>query len=147
MARMQEFYKKEVMPQLREQFKYASVMEVPRITKITLNMGVGEVGGEIGPPGDLDHLLADGGPFQGVGDVAAHIVEGDGDFRHRGGIHRRRRELESQRGEGHPLAAVAGSTGLQPGGEVGVIADHPDRLVKGWMPDFQRIENHRSGRG
>jgi large subunit ribosomal protein L5 len=42
MARLQEFYKKEVVPQLREQFKYASVMEVPRITKITLNMGVGE---------------------------------------------------------------------------------------------------------
>ena len=42
MARLQEFYKKDVVPQLREQFKYASVMEVPRITKITLNMGVGE---------------------------------------------------------------------------------------------------------
>ncbi|MDI6749981.1 MAG: 50S ribosomal protein L5 [Pseudomonadota bacterium] len=42
MARLQEFYRKEVVPQLREQFKYASLMEVPRITKITLNMGVGE---------------------------------------------------------------------------------------------------------
>lgn len=42
MARLQEFYRKDVLPQLREQFKYASVMEVPRITKITLNMGVGE---------------------------------------------------------------------------------------------------------
>ncbi len=42
MARLQEFYKNEVMPQLREQFNYGSVMEIPRITKITLNMGVGE---------------------------------------------------------------------------------------------------------
>lgn len=42
MARLQEFYRKEVVPQLRDQFKYASIMEVPRITKITLNMGVGE---------------------------------------------------------------------------------------------------------
>lgn len=42
MARLQEYYKKEVVPQLREQFKYASIMEVPRISKITLNMGVGE---------------------------------------------------------------------------------------------------------
>ena len=42
MARLQEFYRKDVLPQLREQFKYSSVMEVPRITKITLNMGVGE---------------------------------------------------------------------------------------------------------
>jgi len=42
MARLQEFYRKDVVPLLREQFGYASVMEVPRITKITLNMGVGE---------------------------------------------------------------------------------------------------------
>ena len=42
MARLQEFYKQEVVPRLREQFQYRSVMEVPRITKITLNMGVGE---------------------------------------------------------------------------------------------------------
>jgi large subunit ribosomal protein L5 len=42
MARLQEYYKGEVAPKLRDQFGYASVMEVPRITKITLNMGVGE---------------------------------------------------------------------------------------------------------
>lgn len=42
MARLQEVYIKDVVPRLREEFKYASVMEVPRITKITLNMGVGE---------------------------------------------------------------------------------------------------------
>ena len=42
MARLQDTYKNDVVPQLREQFKYASLMEVPRITKITLNMGVGE---------------------------------------------------------------------------------------------------------
>ena len=42
MARMHEFYKNEVAPKLREQFKYGSPMEVPRIAKITLNMGVGE---------------------------------------------------------------------------------------------------------
>lgn len=42
MARLQEFYKSEVIPALREQFDYQNIMEVPRITKITLNMGVGE---------------------------------------------------------------------------------------------------------
>ena len=42
MARLQEFYKNTVVPQLTEQFGYKSVMEVPRIEKITLNMGVGE---------------------------------------------------------------------------------------------------------
>ena len=42
MARLQEQYIKEIAPALKEQFSYKSVMEVPRITKITLNMGVGE---------------------------------------------------------------------------------------------------------
>lgn len=42
MARLQEFYKDTVVNQLKEQFNYDSVMEVPKITKITLNMGVGE---------------------------------------------------------------------------------------------------------
>ena len=42
MSRLQEFYKTTVVPQLTEQFAYKSAMEVPRITKITLNMGVGE---------------------------------------------------------------------------------------------------------
>lgn len=42
MARLQSFYKDTIVPQLIKQFGYKSVMEVPRITKITLNMGVGE---------------------------------------------------------------------------------------------------------
>jgi len=39
---MQEQYREKVVPELMEKFGYRSVMEVPRITKITLNMGVGE---------------------------------------------------------------------------------------------------------
>jgi large subunit ribosomal protein L5 len=42
MARLQDFYKNTVVGELTNQFGYKSVMEVPRITKITLNMGVGE---------------------------------------------------------------------------------------------------------
>lgn len=42
MARLHDFYKDKVALQLKEQFGYKSVMEVPRIEKITLNMGVGE---------------------------------------------------------------------------------------------------------
>ena len=42
MARLQEYYRNTVVKQLMEQFGYKSVMEVPRIHKITLNMGVGE---------------------------------------------------------------------------------------------------------
>lgn len=42
MARLHTYYTETVVPQLVKQFGYKSVMEVPRITKITLNMGVGE---------------------------------------------------------------------------------------------------------
>ena len=42
MARLKAFYKETVVPQLVKQFGYKSVMEVPRIEKIVLNMGVGE---------------------------------------------------------------------------------------------------------
>lgn len=42
MSRLKEFYRDEVVSQLMEQFGYKSVMEVPKVTKITLNMGVGE---------------------------------------------------------------------------------------------------------
>ena len=42
MPRLYDFYLKTVMAQLQEQFKYKNVTEVPRIEKITLNMGVGE---------------------------------------------------------------------------------------------------------
>lgn len=42
MPRLQEFYREKVVPQLIEQLALKNVMEVPRISKITLNMGVGE---------------------------------------------------------------------------------------------------------
>ena len=42
MARLKQFYKDSVVKAMTEQFGYTSVMQVPRIDKITLNMGVGE---------------------------------------------------------------------------------------------------------
>ncbi|AJC20251.1 50S ribosomal protein L5 [Pandoraea nosoerga] len=42
MARLQEFYKDKIVAELTKQFGYKSIMEVPRITKITLNMGLGQ---------------------------------------------------------------------------------------------------------
>ena len=42
MAHMKEVYKSEVVPALQKEFSYKSVMQVPKIEKITLNMGVGE---------------------------------------------------------------------------------------------------------
>src|SRR5471030_402686 len=45
MTRLESFYKDQVQAKLTEQFGYQNVMQVPRITKITLNMGVGEAAG------------------------------------------------------------------------------------------------------
>jgi large subunit ribosomal protein L5 len=42
MARLQQHYREKVVPQMTEKFGYKSPMQVPRITKITLNMGVSE---------------------------------------------------------------------------------------------------------
>jgi len=42
MARLLQQYKEKIVPELISKFGYKSIMEVPRITKITLNMGVGE---------------------------------------------------------------------------------------------------------
>ncbi len=56
MARLQEYYKEKVVPELLTKFGYKSIMEVPRITKITLNMGVGEA---VGDKKILDHAVSD----------------------------------------------------------------------------------------
>jgi len=42
MSRLRDFYKETVAPELMKKFNYKSVMQVPKITKITINMGVGE---------------------------------------------------------------------------------------------------------
>ena len=42
MARLRESYKNDVFPALMEQFKYTNVMEVPKLEKVTINMGLGE---------------------------------------------------------------------------------------------------------
>jgi large subunit ribosomal protein L5 len=56
MARLRDQYKKEVVPKLQQQFNYKNVMEVPRIQKITLNMGVGEASKD---KKIMDHAVAD----------------------------------------------------------------------------------------
>jgi large subunit ribosomal protein L5 len=42
MSRLKERYAAEIVPALRERFGYDNIMQVPRVTKVTLNMGVGE---------------------------------------------------------------------------------------------------------
>lgn len=56
MARLREFYNSTVVPELIKQFGYKSIMEVPRIEKITLNMGVGEA---VADKKVMEHAVAD----------------------------------------------------------------------------------------
>jgi len=56
MSRLQQEYRETIVPELKKKFGYKSVMEVPRITKITLNMGVGEA---VGDKKILDNAVGD----------------------------------------------------------------------------------------
>ena len=56
MARLQEYYKETVVKKLQDEFSYKSVMEVPRITKITLNMGVGDA---VADKKVMEHAVSD----------------------------------------------------------------------------------------
>ncbi|GBF12049.1 50S ribosomal protein L5 [Tepidibacillus infernus] len=55
-ARLQEKYSKEVVPALMQKFNYASVMQVPRVEKVVINMGVGDA---VQNPKVLDSAVAD----------------------------------------------------------------------------------------
>jgi large subunit ribosomal protein L5 len=55
-TRLEKVYKEQIVPKLMERFGYKSVMQVPRITKVTLNMGVGEA---VGNKKILENALAD----------------------------------------------------------------------------------------
>ena len=56
MARLKEVYNKEIAPKLKDELGLANVMEVPRILKVTLNMGVGEA---LGDKKALENAVAD----------------------------------------------------------------------------------------
>ncbi len=56
MTRLEQYYRETVTKNLQQQFSYKSSMEIPRITKITLNMGVGEASQD---KKIIDHAVAD----------------------------------------------------------------------------------------
>jgi large subunit ribosomal protein L5 len=55
-TRLEKHYKETVVPKLMEKFGYTNVMQVPRLSKITLNMGVGEA---VGNKKSLENAVAD----------------------------------------------------------------------------------------
>ena len=66
-TRLEKVYKEQVVPKLMERFGYKNVMQVPRLEKITLNMGVGEA---VGNKKVLENALDDMGKIAGQKPVA-----------------------------------------------------------------------------
>jgi len=121
MARLQEFYKTKVVAELKEKFGYHSIMEVPRITKITLNMGVGEA---IGDKKILDHAVGDMTKIAGQKPVTTKAKKAIAQFKIR---------------EGYPIGCMVTLRGNR-------MYEFLDRLVSVAMPrirDFRGI----SGKG
>lgn len=127
MARMQEFYKSEVMPRLLDQFGYASVMEVPRIVKITLNMGVGEA---VADKKILEHAVGDMVKIAGQKPVVTKARKAIAGFKIR---------------EGYPIGCMVTLRGAR-------MYEFLDRLVSIAMPrirDFRGMPGNKGfdGRG
>ena len=121
MARLQSFYKESVLPELLGKFGYKSVMEVPRITKITLNMGVGEA---VGDKKVLEHAVGDMVKIAGQKPVVTKARKAIAGFKIR---------------EGYPIGCMVTLRGSR-------MYEFLDRLVTVAMPrirDFRGI----SGKG
>jgi len=69
MSRLRDYYKDTVVDQLKEQFAFKSVMEVPRLEKITLNMGLGEA---VGDKKIVQHAVDDMTKIAGQKPVVTH---------------------------------------------------------------------------
>jgi large subunit ribosomal protein L5 len=82
MARLKQFYNEKVVPQLMQERGYANIMQVPRITKITLNMGVGEAAAD---KKVLEHALADMTKIAGQKPVATKARKSVAGFKIREG--------------------------------------------------------------
>jgi len=118
MARLQEFYKSTVVADLTKKFGYKSVMEVPRITKITLNMGVGEA---VGDKKVLDNAVGDMQKIAGQKPVVTKARKSIAGFKIR---------------EGYPIGCMVTLRGPR-------MFEFLDRLVSIAMPrirDFRGIQ-------
>ncbi len=83
MARFLKQYREQVVPQLVEQFGYKSVMEVPRISKVTLNMGVGEA---VVDKKNIDAAVADMTKIAGQKPVVTKARKAIANFKIRQGV-------------------------------------------------------------
>ena len=126
MARLQQFYRDKVVPDLVKKFGYKSTMEVPRITKITLNMGVGEATGD---KKILDNAVADMARIAGQKPVVTMARRSIANFKVRAGF---------------PVGCMVTLRGAR-------MYEFLDRLVNIAMPrirDFRGVSNRAfDGRG
>jgi len=121
MARLHDVYKSAVVGELTTKFGYKSTMEVPRITKVTLNMGVGEA---VGDKKVLEHAVGDMTKIAGQKPVATKSRKSIAGFKIR---------------EGYPIGCMVTLRGQR-------MYEFLDRLVSIAMPrirDFRGI----SGKG
>ncbi|MDL2283776.1 50S ribosomal protein L5 [Oxalobacter sp. OttesenSCG-928-P03] len=82
MARLRDFYREKVVPDLMAQFSYKTAMEVPRITKITLNMGLSEA---VADKKIIDHAMEDLGKIAGQKPVVTKAKKSIAGFKIRDG--------------------------------------------------------------
>jgi large subunit ribosomal protein L5 len=83
MARLQEFYRDKVVPDLMQKFGYKSTMQVPRVTKITLNMGVSEA---VSDKKVMDHAVSDLSKIAGQKPVVTKSKKAIAGFKIRDGV-------------------------------------------------------------
>ena len=83
MARLQQFFREKVTPDLIAKFGYTSTMEVPRITKITLNMGVSEA---VSDKKVMDHAVSDLTKIAGQKPVVTKSKKAIAGFKIRDGV-------------------------------------------------------------
>jgi large subunit ribosomal protein L5 len=83
MARLQDHYRDKVVPELTKKFGYTTTMQVPRITKITLNMGVGEA---VNDKKNIDAAVADMTRIAGQKPVVTKTRKAIANFKVRQGL-------------------------------------------------------------
>ena len=83
MARLQQQYKEKVVPDLMKQFGFKSIMQVPRITKVTLNMGVSEA---VADKKVMEHAVSDMTKIAGQKPVVTKSKKAIAGFKIRDGV-------------------------------------------------------------
>jgi len=81
MPNLREYYKTSVVPAMMTEFKYKNVMQVPRIVKVTLNIGVGEA---VDTPKALDGAVDDLAKITGQKPVVTKATKSVANFKLRG---------------------------------------------------------------